>query len=58
MSGGNVRKVTVYLAPRDYERLAQLVRNGNFTNVDDAIRTAVRRFLAKKEGNGELEGVE
>ena len=42
---GNVRKVTIYLASRDYERLAQLVRDGEYANIDDAVRTAVRRFL-------------
>jgi len=50
----NVKKVSVRLPLRDYKKLEKLVANGGYTSIEDAIRTAVRRFLAREEGNGEL----
>ena len=40
-----MRKVTIRITDRQYEKLEMLVRAGEFPSVSEAIRSAIREFI-------------
>ncbi len=46
--GGVMRKVSIRLTDKHYEMLEQLVIEGEYASVSEAIRDAIRRLLQEK----------
>ena len=44
----NMRKISIRLTEQHYELLDELVRNGEYASISEAIRDAIRKLIAEK----------
>lgn len=51
-----VKRITVRLPARIYDELQRLVERGDFLSVEDAARTAIRKFVSERTGLKEVSG--
>ena len=46
--GGSMRKISIRLTEQHYELLDELVKNGEYASISEAIRDAIRKLIAEK----------